>query len=137
MMAVPTIPPTNEMIDDLCTRVARGVALLDASEPGWRDRISPAELTMIDCARCVIGQVFNTAEGTNEDADLNYLKVVLRLGVRTGNGVDCDNHDTAYGFSLPDFWDEDWGWEALRQVWLAAIKGEELDREALLGNGEW
>lgn len=42
--------------------IRQGAALLDQKEPGWRDRIAPAELQMEDCDLCVLGQVFSEYE---------------------------------------------------------------------------
>lgn len=38
-------------------RVARGVALLDAVDPGWFNRIHLPTLELWNCHRCVLGQL--------------------------------------------------------------------------------
>lgn len=38
-------------------RVRRGAAYLDASDPGWRDRIDAGSLELSDGAHCVLGQL--------------------------------------------------------------------------------
>lgn len=39
------------------TRVARGVAFLDATEPGWAERLDPDRLELADGAHCILGQL--------------------------------------------------------------------------------
>ena len=46
------------MQNDIPTRVAKGVALLDENKPGWVGRISLADLNIGDVQCCVLGQVY-------------------------------------------------------------------------------
>lgn len=39
-------------------RVARGIALLDAQEPGWREKVNVNRLDMRTCHNCIFGQVY-------------------------------------------------------------------------------
>lgn len=39
-------------------RVARGIALLDAQEPGWREKVNADYLDMGTCHNCIFGQVY-------------------------------------------------------------------------------
>lgn len=89
--------------------VRRGAALLDEKEPGWRDRISPADLQMGDCARCVVGQVRGLSE--NQEAGLAYDRQLRAWSI-----WETEEH---YGF-LPFRYD----WDILRDAWIGYIKGE-------------
>ncbi len=42
--------------------VLRGVALLDAEVPRWRERVKPKRLHLVNCKECVLGQVFGDFE---------------------------------------------------------------------------
>lgn len=93
-------------------RVERGAALLDAKEPGWRDRISPAELDIHSCSACVVGQVFGLNEEDQGTADA-WIEKIGELG--------CYNDAGEYGFcgSGPKDYD------SLRDEWIRFLKGEE------------
>lgn len=43
---------------DVRLDVARGVAILDAHRPGWRNLVDVKRLDMLDPKHCVLGQVF-------------------------------------------------------------------------------
>lgn len=79
-------------IDD----VRRGVDLLDAEVPTWRDKIDPSRLHLTNCKECVLGQVFGSYE-----AGLNAL------------GLTWDAAD--YGFSLESESPQQWAW--LTRTW--------------------
>lgn len=50
-------------METMTSRVERGVAWLDAQQPGWAHRIDLAEFDFSDCSSCVIGQLFGWEEG--------------------------------------------------------------------------
>jgi hypothetical protein len=55
-VAIPVLPrPDIGTIED---RVKRGALLLDATTPGWVEKISLDRLAMRNCWRCVLGQVY-------------------------------------------------------------------------------
>lgn len=39
-------------------RIERGIALLDADVPDWRNRVDCETLDLSDCAECVLGHVY-------------------------------------------------------------------------------
>ena len=39
-------------------RVRKGMEMLDATMPGWVNKINEADLDMSECSNCVLGQVF-------------------------------------------------------------------------------
>ncbi|HEY6019690.1 MAG TPA: hypothetical protein VIY48_07260 [Candidatus Paceibacterota bacterium] len=43
---------------DLRERVAKGVELLDAHDPGWRHEVDVEKLDILDEEYCILGQVF-------------------------------------------------------------------------------
>lgn len=45
---------------DIATRVARGAALLDTSNPDWRRQIAPWRLSIASAADCVLGQLYGS-----------------------------------------------------------------------------
>jgi hypothetical protein len=47
-------------IDEARERVARGSALLDAKQPGWREKVDPNVLEMWSRCGCVLGQTFGS-----------------------------------------------------------------------------
>lgn len=42
--------------------VARGAAYLDEREPNWREKVDYEILSMMNCDRCILGQVFDGDE---------------------------------------------------------------------------
>lgn len=95
--------------------------MLDRMEPGWRDRISPAELDMRNCSRCVIGQVLGLDE-FRYHAELSHW-----FGVHPLTGLDrCDaflKAEREHGFAAADV-ESDPAWDALRDAWIGYVKGE-------------
>lgn len=86
--------------------IRKGAALLDEREPGWRDRIAPADLELINCEQCVLGQVFG-----HYDHGLETLRVMgPEYGFSTGMNVGPEGLLLAY--------------EKLTSEWLGYIKGE-------------
>jgi hypothetical protein len=94
-------------MNDYAERVARGVAILDEIEPGWRSEIDAATLDIAKSEYCIIGQLFGWSDGVEL---LEY-----RLGVaferewsaRHGFDItmdeDCDFTVNHYAF-LTDAW---------------------------------
>lgn len=73
---------------DLRERVAKGVALLDGYDPGWRLAVDVEALDIPDEDLCILGQVFG-----------NYFEGKDRLGINGENGS-VYGFDT-YGFYFP------------------------------------
>lgn len=76
--------------------VRRGAAFLDATSPGWAERIDPRRLDMGSCDECILGQLYG-----------DYLDGLARIGfvrdVETPWGIVKNAHDldraVAHGFS--------------------------------------
>lgn len=48
-------------------RVEKGIQLLDEKSPGWRESIDLHQLKMIQCDKCILGQMFiNYGRGRTE-----------------------------------------------------------------------
>lgn len=84
------------------TRVVRGVELLDAKEPGWRDRINLEALNLGDVHQCVLGQTFG-----------HYLTGLGALGIEAG-GQSRD-----HGFTASEC---DYGPDVLDNLWKEVIR---------------
>lgn len=93
-------------------RVARGVALLDEKESGWREKVDADRLDMGTCNNCIFGQVYgNIAIGLRKmglvDGDLKFIAYDeddpgFQHGILTLN---MGNYDPAGDFSLlTDAW---------------------------------
>lgn len=108
--------------------VRRGAALLDSEEQGWRDRISPVELDMEDCARCVVGQVMGLEQRASLDAFRSYDRIVRGLcGLKTHEYAEFEEAQIQHGFCIPDLSenaDEEAEWNVLRDAWIGFIKEE-------------
>lgn len=50
--------PVEAGLEPMAVRVRRGAKWLDEAEPGWARRVRVAELDMIECDRCVLGQLY-------------------------------------------------------------------------------
>ena len=94
------------------TQIAAGMALLDEQDPGWRESIDTATLTLRDGCDCVLGQRYGV-----------FGDGLTALGIT--------HYDmSAYGFSLPplhiediDEWvqQRDAQWEQLTAEWRQAL----------------
>lgn len=97
-------------------RVLAGLAALEAEHgPGWEDLIYPAELHMLDCSYCVLGQVYGSYE------------VGLEALSPTGKLADSDG--VALGFCRA--WTDDGPreeWEDLEAAWLLTLTGDPVAR---------
>jgi hypothetical protein len=95
-------------IDEARERVARGAALLDEKEPGWRQKVNPELLEMRSECGCIIGQALD---------DPVYARGLLRLG------IDEEDEDSRHGFDVSP--GEGWSWHAsyelLQQAWLELL----------------
>lgn len=68
------------MENDIPTRVAKGVALLDEKKPGWVGLINLADLQLCSSEHCVLGQTYGDYwNGLRElgfyDEDMNVIRV--------------------------------------------------------------
>lgn len=82
-------------------RVRRGVALLDADMPGWRDRIDLTTLEITDPCHCVIGQVYGVGEQMSPasffrrsfSAEIKRLTGDVREGYKYGFDVNDSDYE--------------------------------------------
>jgi hypothetical protein len=102
-------------IDDVPTRVARGVSLLDQHKPGWAGLIDLSSFDISCCDRCVLGQIYHVRdEGV--------------WGSGFGRGADelgIANNEGEYGFDNlyadPDTYLKD-EFPALQREWVRVIE---------------
>jgi glucose/arabinose dehydrogenase len=88
-------------------RVLKGVAWLDATQPGWEERVELYDFDIASTCSCVIGQVF-----AGEASQLNGNQPFPRysawsVGMRKAVGADYTSEDACafaveYGFDLGD-----------------------------------
>lgn len=76
--------------------VARGVALLDAENPGWALRVDPDRLDMGSGSSCVLGQLYSAPSDRYMPFDVYKIGLVAlgltpRGAVRYGFDVDCSD----------------------------------------------
>jgi hypothetical protein len=55
---VESIPHEISSIERARKNVARGAALLDGLKPGWEDAVNVETLSLWNCTKCVVGQLF-------------------------------------------------------------------------------
>jgi hypothetical protein len=117
------------MSDDVSTRVARGVALLDEQKPGWAGLIDLSTFDITRCDRCVLGQLFD--EGNSDVYGSGYgLGAEVLLGIGSGYGLGAEKlgiegseaeHgfdsylDTGYYYQKDEF-------PELQQEWVRVIE---------------
>lgn len=101
-------------LDQIGQAVADGAAWLDGKTPGWRSRVDVETLDIIDCHRCVLGQIFERAARGGFYPD-GYTFVTR--GLRAGEGEDWA---IAHGFTLSRFADDE-DWDALQDAWIAEL----------------
>src|SRR4051794_40019462 len=85
--------------------VARGAALLDLHQPGWRSAVRPDDLEMNECESCIIGQVFGCI-GTSA-----YKQALTTLGAAVADDPARFGFDTGpgdYGAAAYDELGDDW-----------------------------
>lgn len=72
-------------------QIARGVALLDQTDPGWMDRIDVLSLALSDCNRCVLGQLHGEffRGAAKQFGHAFYQAVTRNLAFDHGFVLDC------------------------------------------------
>lgn len=102
----------------LAERVERGAALLDEKVQGWSARVDADRLDLRSCRDCVVGQVFADLVYDDDGYDVvAYDEGIYQLGItRRGAG------ETAHGFSLPHWSDDDDDYAALTALWRSEIE---------------
>ncbi len=83
--------------------VAKGIALLDEKQPGWRERINLSALDMGHCGQCILGQVFGDYE----------------IGVNHFFAIGSHSLPKIHGF-LSGAW-QDSDWQDLRDEWRCQL----------------
>lgn len=103
-------------------RIARGAALLDAKRPGWRDQISPADLDLASCSKCVIGQAFGVAETTIRNEQFRHWHEAL---ITLNDGSWGTSEFTfEHGFDIdPETMPQE-AYGDLRAEWISYLKGD-------------
>jgi hypothetical protein len=99
-------------------RVGAGATLLDMSVPGWAEKIDVKTLSLNNCNRCVLGQIFST-----------YENGMHRLQIDGTNWKSSAISAAAYGFHHENLETDDPTWSesvdaefaALRTAWLDEI----------------
>lgn len=94
-------------IDEARERVVRGAALLDAKQPGWREKVDPETLQMRSECGCVLGQVFG-----------EYVDGLLQVFTRK-----MDQPQWRYGFNVqwsPNRHQADF--DRLQDAWLELLR---------------
>lgn len=99
-------------------QIARGVAVLDAKVPGWRDRVRADILNMESPSRCILGQV-RAGYGGYWGESSSAL-----VGVPHSTSFNRHNGDLApFGFSLDTTGAKDRSddWDQLTAEWRAEL----------------
>ena len=93
-------------------RVQRGIAFLDRNAPGWRDKIDLATLDLVNCKRCVIGQIFG-----------EYVKGVNVILGEAGREL-REQFVSDHAFALEDTYaiHPDKSWRNLTNAWIEALE---------------
>lgn len=103
-------------------QVARGIALLDEKEPGWRKKFDPSTLAMETIERCVLGQVYGTVSrgqfilGLTWDTAVGYgfgipRSEYERLGALPGRLISRGTHPEWYAL-----------YDQLTETWIALVQ---------------
>jgi len=104
---------------DPAESVARGVALLDETVPGWRDRIDLDTLDVESTSACVLGQVFAA------DAEHDGWYGGWGVGMRDLFGETDEVHSVPHGFEAPTDNDETSSrtnnYARLNEAWFVAL----------------
>lgn len=122
---------TEETVDDVATRVAKGVALLDEHKPGWVGLIDLSRFDISRPDRCILGQIFHV------DVD------DLRWGTGFGRGIDeleIGEYEAEYGFD--NYLDTDYDYivnefPELQKEWVRVIevlRQQRIDTESSEGD---
>ncbi|HEX8386052.1 MAG TPA: hypothetical protein VF576_07710 [Rubricoccaceae bacterium] len=100
-------------VDAARVRAARGAAFLDALDPAWAGRVSPARLELADGAACVLGQLhgdYRLGLGRARVLDLSSAPVAslspVDLGFQATEGLGEASEALDYAF-LTRAWREE------------------------------
>lgn len=85
--------------------VRRGMVLLSAVTPDWRDHVNPDTLNMRSCDACVLAQVFGDYSRGRERLGIDNRHDVIDFGFTVGNGYGFDE-TTERWFALQSAWDK-------------------------------
>jgi hypothetical protein len=102
-------------MDTIAERVARGAGWLDATAPGWPERIDLGRLDLASPCLCVLGQVFEEAAKADEyDDGYDWAKNDL--------GADA----VFLGFDLTMAEASEKAWQEIDAEWRALIAGRRV-----------
>ena len=92
--------------------VARGVALLDAHRPGWREEIQRVRLDMAKGYHCILGQLYG-----------DYAHGLDSLWPMTEEPERLQTLSPLHGFIIPEEEadGDDELWDKLQALWLKAL----------------
>jgi hypothetical protein len=102
--------------DDVATRVARGVALLDEHKPGWERLIDLSQFDISRTDSCILGQLYR-----DEGGDVGFYNGLDVLGLNTsGAGADggFDNYPDREQDQFP----------VLQKEWVRVIDNKRSDQ---------
>jgi hypothetical protein len=99
------------MTEDIATRVAAGVGLLDEQEPGWLNKIDLTQFDIASTHRCVLGQVYGS-----------FHEGVSNLGLCGDDEQGC--RELEYGFDVSDsrMNEAKWEYADLQKEWVRVIE---------------
>lgn len=94
----------------IADRVAKGISMLNAQDPNWRDWVDFETLELSSLGECILGQVFGSwGRGTEA------LNITGHRSAQTENGFDL-SEDEYYSEEVNDLWAE------LQSEWIKQIK---------------
>ncbi len=94
-------------IDEARERVERGSALLDAKQPGWREKVNPKTLRIEEPCGCILGQVYG-----------NYFAATWHLGLSRQERLGCGFQATPGTVrGAPDY-------DLLQAAWLEQLRAK-------------
>lgn len=91
------------MTSEAQVRVARGAEWLDAINPGWHNRIDCEAIRMVDCRRCIAGQLYGY-----------YTRIFQKLPLEPTKSASEQARDL--GFDTDDI-----SYDDLRNAWIEQI----------------
>jgi hypothetical protein len=119
-----TIPaPPHPAIGTIEDRVKRGALLLDATTPGWSEKINGDTLAMRWCDKCLLGQLYGDYNG-----GLNKIGLPLYFGLGTKSKETDEAEEIAamHGFTITDeeyrMDKREFAWAALADAWRVEIR---------------
>lgn len=110
-------------MNDIATRVAKGVAMLDERRPGWEGQIDLITLDIMSTDTCVLGQVYGGFH--TGIRDLNFDGVWEM-------GFDCDVHSSMRDQHL-EFYELTQEWTRVITI-LRSKQQAEVKEEAHVGS---